>query len=91
MLGEISGGLIIGAVKWNSYSIIFAYHGAGSSQTNPVSLLSTGKISGFTGHYISNVESNSAWAGDPRNIVFLPNGPSGGDHLNSLQVHRGNY
>ncbi|KAA0079617.1 hypothetical protein CIW54_24135 [Paraburkholderia sp. T12-10] len=54
-------------------------------------LKSTGKVSGFTGHHINNVESNPAWAGDPRNIVFLSNGPSGGDHLNSLQGHRGNY
>jgi hypothetical protein len=54
-------------------------------------LKSTGKVSGFTDHDINNVESNPAWAGDPRNIVFLSNGPSGGDHLNSLQGHRGNY
>ncbi|WP_080406839.1 hypothetical protein [Burkholderia ubonensis] len=54
-------------------------------------LLSPGKVSGYTGHHINNVESNPAWAGDPRNIVFLSNGPNGGDHLNSLQGHRGNY
>jgi len=44
-------------------------------------LLSTGKVGGFTGHHINNAASSPAWQGDPRNIVFLSNGPSGGDHL----------
>jgi hypothetical protein len=52
-------------------------------------LLSTGKISGFTGHHINNVAQFPEWAGDPRNIVFLSNQPNGGDHVHSLQGHRG--
>jgi RHS repeat-associated protein len=52
-------------------------------------LLSTGKISGFSGHHINNVAQNPDWAGDPRNIVFLSNQPNGGDHMNSPQGHRG--
>ena len=54
-------------------------------------LLSSGKVKGFTGHHINNAASAPTWQGDPRNIVFLSNGPNGGNHLNSLQGHRGNW
>ena len=52
-------------------------------------LLSTGSVTGFTGHHINNVAQFPAWQADPRNIVFLSNSPNGGEHLNSLQGHRG--
>ncbi|TKC89206.1 sugar-binding protein [Trinickia terrae] len=79
---------------WRGEQDLVRTTGSGTVDWTPAQmdeLESTGKVSGFTGHHINNVESNPAWAGDPRNIVFLSNGPNGGDHLNSLQGHRGNY
>ncbi|WP_081053120.1 RHS repeat-associated core domain-containing protein [Burkholderia territorii] len=79
---------------WKAEQELVKATGSGTVDWTPAQmdeLLSNGKVTGFTGHHINNVESNPAWAGDPRNIVFLSNGPNGGDHLNSLQGHRGNY
>jgi hypothetical protein len=56
-----------------------------------IELLETGKVRGFTGHHINNVQAFPAWAGDPRNIRFLSNRPRGGAHLRSNRGHRGNY
>ncbi|WP_276606684.1 hypothetical protein [Lampropedia aestuarii] len=57
--------------------------------TKNTELSSTMSGAGFTGHHINNVSKYPAWAGDPRNIIFLSNNPNGGDHLNSNQGHRG--
>lgn len=54
-------------------------------------LLSKGKVDGYTGHHINWVNGAPDWAGDPRNIRFLSNQPKGGDHLRSLQGHRGSW
>jgi hypothetical protein len=59
--------------------------------TKNADLTSVMSKAGFTGHHINNVSDYPAWAGDPRNIVFLSNGPNGGDHLHSNQGHRGNW
>ncbi|RBB41295.1 type IV secretion protein Rhs, partial [Burkholderia reimsis] len=79
---------------WKAEQELLRTTGSGTVDWTPTQmdeLRSTGKVTGFTGHHINNVESSPGWAGDPRNIVFLSNGPNGGDHLNSLQGHRGNY
>jgi len=54
-------------------------------------LKSTGRVRGFTGHHINNAATAPAWQGDPRNIAFLSNSPNGGDHLRSVQGHRGSW
>ena len=61
------------------------------SDAQKAELLETGKVTGYTGHHINNAASAPEWQGDPRNIVFLTNGPNGGDHLHSLQGHRGSW
>ncbi|MEK5487401.1 RHS repeat-associated core domain-containing protein [Lysinibacillus sp. FSL M8-0355] len=60
-------------------------------------LKSRGKVSGYTGHHITNHKNGAlgnAWKGDPRNIRFLPNAKHGGGynkHLYGERGHRGSY
>ena len=54
---------------------------------------------GYTGHHINNVQNGSSsvngvgWQGDPRNIIFLPNGKAGteNEHLYGSEGHGGSY
>jgi PAS domain-containing protein len=66
------------------------------TQTETDELLRAGQVTGYTGHHINNARSQPhgpAWQGDPRNIVFLPNGRGtpANDHLYSPQGHRGSW
>jgi len=79
---------------WRQERELVRATGSGTRDWTPAELnelRTTGRVSGYTGHHINNVEQFPNWAGDPRNIRFLSTQPAGGDHLRSLQGHRGNW